>query len=292
MTSQVMGSPRPVGYAWAVSGLPDGSRFGSLLRSFRAARRLSQLEMALEAGISARHLSCLETGRAGPSREMVVLLAGVLDLPLRDRNVLLQAAGFVPIYPERDLADPALAAVRSSIEFLLERHAPYPAVVVDRTWTVRLANAPAIAVLGRFVADPAVLAGPLNLMRLLFEPSGSRPFVVNWEEVASMMIERLHREAVSGAGDNASRALLNDLLAMAGVPSDWRRPRISVDPSFLVPLRLSRGGCEIALYSAITTLGTPQDVTLQELRLETFLPADAASDRALRSMVEGCASVG
>jgi transcriptional regulator with XRE-family HTH domain len=289
MTSQVMGSPRPVGYALAVSALPDGSRFGSLLRSFRAARRLSQLEMALAAGISTRHLSCLETGRAGPSREMVVLLAGVLDLSLRDRNVLLQAAGFVPIYTESDLADPALAAIRSSIEFLLERHAPYPAVLVDRTWTVRLFNAPAIAVLARFVADPALLAGPLNLMRLLFDPAGSRPFIVNWEEVASMMIERLHREAASAAGDDASRGLLNELLAIEGVPSDWRRPRLSVDPSFMVPLRLSRGDCEIALYSAITTLGTPQDVTLQELRLETFLPADAASDRALRSMVEASA---
>jgi transcriptional regulator with XRE-family HTH domain len=245
--------------------------------------------MALAAGISARHLSCLETGRAGPSREMVALLAGVLDLSLRDRNALLQAAGFAPIYPESDLTDPALSSIRKAIEFLLERHAPYPAVVVDRTWTVLLSNAPAIHVIARFVADPALLGGPLNLMRLLFEPSGARPFIANWEEVASMMIERLHREAASGSGDDSSRRLLTELLAMEGVPSDWRRPRLNVEPSFLVPLRLSRGEHDIALYSAITTLGTPQDVTLQELRLETFLPADAASDRALRSMVEGAA---
>jgi transcriptional regulator with XRE-family HTH domain len=254
-------------------------QFGTLLRSWRQARHFSQLDLAGEAEVSARHISFLETGRAQPSRDMVMRLADVLDVPLRERNALLQAAGFAAGYRQTELSAPELAAVRRSLEFLLERHAPYPAVLVDRHWNLRLANRPAMVLLPRFV-DAAALQPPINVVRLLFRADGFRPHVVNWDEVAASLVDRLHREATLAATDPEARALLDEALA-TGAKADPR----AAPAQPIIPIHLRRGDLELRIFSAITTLGTPADVTLQELRLETFFPADEASDAALRKLV-------
>lgn len=261
-----------------------GPPFGALLRYWRGARNLSQLDLATEAGVSSRHLSFLENGRSQPSRDMVLMLAEVLEVPLREQNALLQAAGFAAAYGETDLDAPEMAAVRASIAFLLERHEPYPAVLLDRHWNVVMSNRGGTALMTRFVASPAALASPINVMRLLFRAEGARPFIRNWDELAAAMVQRLHREAAVAARDDGAHALLAEVLA-AGVPADWRTPRLGGELPVLVPMRLARDGIEVSLFSAITTLGTPLDVTLQELRLETFFPADESSDAAVRALV-------
>ncbi len=261
------------------------SPFGSLLRYWRGARKQSQLAVALEAGVSARHLSFLETGRARPSRDMVLLLADVLEVPLRERNALLSAAGFAHAYRETALWDPAMATVRRSIEFLLSRHEPYPAIVVDRRWDVQLMNAAATRVFGAFV-DPASLAPPINAMRILFEPGGLRPYIVNWHEFAAIVVQRLHREAMASASDEDAQALLAEALAADGVPEDWRTPDLDAVPSVVAHMRARKGDLDLSLFSAITTLGTAIDITLNELRIETFFPADDATDAALRALAD------
>ena len=185
-------------------------RFGELLRTWRQARKMSQLDVAVAAGVSSRHLSFLETGRLSqPSREMVIVLADVLDVPLRERNALLDAAGFAHRYRETGLDAPEMAPVRRSLEFLLARHEPYPAIVCNRRWDVMLNNAAALRMIALFVApDARALAPPVNVMRLLFAADGLRAHVVNWRELASVMVQRLHREALAH-GDDDARALLD-----------------------------------------------------------------------------------
>jgi transcriptional regulator with XRE-family HTH domain len=258
-------------------------RFGELLRTWRQARKRSQLDVAIAADISARHLSFLETGRSQPSREMVVLLAEVLDVPLRERNALLDAAGFAHRYRESGLDAPEMAPVRRSLAFLLERHEPYPAIVCNRRWDLLLANQAATRMVAHFVAPGArALAAPPNVMRLLFAPDGFRPHVVNWRELASVMVQRLHREALAHADDDA-RALL-DLALTSDVPADWRAPDLELAPSPIVPMHVKKGDLELRLFSALTTLGTAVDVTAHECRLETFFPADEATEQALRRL--------
>ena len=250
--------------------------FGDLMRYWRGARKWSQLDLAAEAEISSRHLSFLETGRAQPSREMVLRLAEVLDVPLRERNPLLAAAGFAPVYRETDLYSPALATVRKSIEFLLERHNPYPAVLVDRHWNLKLQNRAATVALAHFID---VVQPPVNVMRAMF---GMKAFITNWDEIAPVMIQRLHREALA-QGDAGSRALLDEIMKM-DIPNEWRVADLSNETPVIVPLCLRRGELALNLFSTVTTLGTPLDITLSELRLETFFPADDATDETLRKM--------
>jgi transcriptional regulator with XRE-family HTH domain len=245
---------------------------------------MSQLDVAVTAGVSARHLSFVETGRAQPSREMVLLLADVLEVPLRERNALLQAAGFAPGYRETDLGDAELGPIRRSLEFLLERHEPCPAVVCDRGWNLRMQNAAAIRLL-RAIVDPATIAPPLNIMRMVFAADGFRPYIVNWPELAGSLIQRLHREALAHGDDEAGDLL--DMALASGVPSGWRTVDLGAAPAAIVPMHLRKGDLELRLFSALTTLGTPLDVTVQELRLETFFPADPASEQTLRRLAGG-----
>jgi transcriptional regulator with XRE-family HTH domain len=261
------------------------SPFGQLLRYWRTERRRSQLDLAIDSDVSSRHVSFLETGRAKPSREMVLRLAEVLDVPLRDRNSLLHAAGFAPVYRESDLDDPALADIRRVVEFILEHHNPYPAVALDRHWQVLAQNRSAGVVLSRFVANPAALLPGVNLVDLLFSREGARPFIVNWDEAASAIVQRLHREVAFAPNDDEGRNLLAGVLAADEIPDDWRTPRLGSEHSPILPLHLKRDDLEVRLFSAITTLGTPLDVTLNELRLETFFPADEASNQVLRELV-------
>ncbi len=245
--------------------------FGEHLRDWRARRRVSQLDLALDADISARHLSFLETGRSRPSRDMVLRLAERLDTPLRERNVLLLAAGFAPVFGERPLDDPALAGALAAVREWLEAHEPYPALAVDRHWTLIAANA-TVGVLLEGV-DPALLQPPVNVLRLSLHPQGLLPRIVNAAEWRDHLLGRLRHQAAV-AGDPTLHALADELAALPGGPPRSARQEAN---EVLVPLVLRHGDATLSFISTTTVFGTPQDVTLSELMLETLLPADPAT---------------
>ncbi len=260
--------------------------FGSLLKTWRKARKRSQLDVALDAEISARHLSFVETGRSKPSREMVLLLADVLDVPLRERNALLGAAGFASIYRKSNLNSDEMAPIKRSIEFMLEHHNPFPAIVCDEQWNVVLQNRASMMLLPQFIADPSCVAdGPLNAMRLLFDPRAMRPFLVNWESLAGTLMQRLHREAQLAGPDDPLNKLIAELFEYGGVPEAWRIPRMLEIPEVVSAMHMKRDAIEISMFSAITTLGTPIDITAQDLRIETFFPADDRSRKLIVEMI-------
>jgi transcriptional regulator with XRE-family HTH domain len=254
------------------------SPFGSLLQHWRQVRRTSQLALAIEAEVSPRHICFLETGRARPSRDMVLLLASTLDIPLRERNLLLLAAGYAPAYRETQLDSPELGAVRGALQAILRQQEPYPAVVMNRSWDILTSNDAASRFFG-FLLDPATASGPANVIRMMFDPEGLRPFVVNWESVAEALITRIHREAVGGAPDPATVQLLEEVLAFPGVPRRWQRPDPETPLMPVIPVSFRKGTKTFAYFSTVTTLGTAQDVTLQELRIECFFPMDAETER-------------
>lgn len=246
--------------------------FGDHLRDWRKRRRLSQLDMALEAEISTRHLSFLETGRAKPSREMVLKLADHLEAPLRERNALLLAAGFAPMFGERGLDHPALADVRAAVSEWLAAHEPYPALAIDRRWNLVAANA-AVGPLLEGV-EPALLAPPLNVLRLSLHPGGLARRIVNLAEWRTHLFHRLRRELAAG-GDAELAALTAELEALPGPPP---RPGSAAAAEVLTPLVLrAPDGTTLSLITTTAVFGTPLDVTVAELMLETLLPADAAT---------------
>ena len=243
---------------------------GDLLRQWRGVRRLSQLALALEARTTARHVSFIETGRSQPSRAMVLRLARVLDVPIRERNQLLLAAGYAPVYPETGLAAEDAALVTAALTRMLESHEPYPAVVMDRHWNIVDRNRAAQALFGWLLSDRAAGEGPANLIRNFFDPQGLRPYVANWEEAANALLQRVHREAIGGVPDAETIALLDHVLAQPGVP----RPDLTRPLTPIIPVTFARNGRTFSYFSAVTTLGTPQDALLQELRVECLHPAD------------------
>ena len=252
---------------------------GSLLREWRQRRRLSQLDLACEAEISTKHLSFLETGRSAPSRDMVLHLAERLEVPLRERNVLLLAAGFAPMFPERALDDPALAAARKAVDVILAGHEPYPAIAVDRHWTLVAANRAVAPVMAG--VDPALLQPPVNAMRIALHPGGLAPRIVNFAEWRAHLLDRLRRQITISA-DPVLLALFGELRSY---PAPEGTGAESVDgPAVVVPLRLATEAGVLALVSTITVFGTPVDITLAELALETFFPADPATAEALRRL--------
>lgn len=261
------------------------SPFGRLLRQWRTLRGASQLRLATEAGVSSRHLSFVETGRSQPSREMVVRLAEALDVPLRERNALLAAAGFASVYRESRLDAPELEPVDRALEFLLERHEPFPAFLVDRCWRLVRGNRAGGRSLSRFVGSgPVWRESPPNLLKITLDPDGMRPWLVNWEEVAAWLVARLHREVAFAGPDEELAALLDEVLRIPGLPPACRAPDPGRTPQPVLPMHLKRDDLEVRLFSTITTIGTPQDVTLQDLRIESFMPADAASEARLREL--------
>ncbi len=265
-----------------------GSAFGPLLRQWRARRRMSQLDLAAEAEISSRHLSFIETGRAGPSREMVRLLAQVLDVPLRDRNALLTAAGYAPIYRETRLEAPAMAQARRALDFILRQQEPYPALVLDRHWNVLDVNEGSARVQQAFLDAAAVAElGPPNAMRLMFHPRAFRPYIVNWEATAASLIQWLHRDALSGFADTETRALLQELLSYPDVPRHWRTLDLEASTAPFLPIEFSKDELSLRYFTTLTSLGTPHDITLQELRIECFFPADEATEAASRRLAGG-----
>jgi transcriptional regulator with XRE-family HTH domain len=250
---------------------------GDLLREWRQRRRLSQLDLAIQAGVSARHLSFVETGRARPSSEMIRHLAEELGVPLRDRNALLLAGGYAPAYPERTLAEPELNAVRAALRRVLAGHLPYPAVVVNRWWELVDAN-PAIATFTEH-ADPALLEPPVNVLRLSLHPRGMAPRIVNLTQWRAHLLTRLHRQA-QATGDPRLAALHAELKAYPGAGAA-QSSAAADHADVVVPLRYRTPGGELSFISFTAVIGTPMDITLEELAIESFYPADDATAQAL-----------
>jgi len=247
----------------------EPARIGPLLRDWRERRRMSQLDLALGAGVSARHVSFIETGRSKPSAEMVVQLAEYLDVPLRDRNGLLLAAGYAPAYGQRGLDEPEMGPVRDAIDRVLRGHEPYPAVVVDRHWGLMAANR-TVPILTEGSADH-LLEPPANVLRIALHPEGMAPRIINLGEWRAHLLDRLGRQAVA-SGDPALFALHEEL---AGYPGGGGGHSVDLEAGEIaVPLRVRAGDAELAFISTATTFGTAVDVTVSELSIESFFPAD------------------
>ena len=254
---------------------------GPLLRDWRQRRRLSQLDVSARAAISTRHLSFLETGRARPSREMVLHLAEELDVPLRERNTLLVAAGFAPVYQETPLEGDDMATVRETLQQLLASHEPNPALVVDRQWNLVLANS-AIGLLLTGVS-PALLTPPVNVLRVALHPDGLAPNIANFEEWSGHVLSRLARE-VTATGDPQLAALYDELKELPGVSEhEVSVPQGDGASRLMVTLRLKSPAGDLTFFTTVATFGRAIDITLAEMSIESFFPADAATAAALRA---------
>ena len=258
--------------------VPARSPFGVLLRHWRSGRGLSQLALATEAGISTRHLSFLETGRAQPSRAMVELLAGMLDVPLSERNSLLLAAGYAPTYERRPLSAPDLLPVQRALDFILKQQEPYPALVIDGDWNIVNRNRAAERIFGLFV-DPPAEGRVVNTMRSMFHPRGLRQSVVNWEELAVRMLYKIHRDAATGVNEAAIQ-LREEVMQYPGVAPLWKIVDVDTPAPAMMTMKLKKGEWSLTFFSTISTLGMPCDVALQDLSVECFVPADCATEEA------------
>ncbi|HEX7643370.1 MAG TPA: helix-turn-helix transcriptional regulator [Burkholderiaceae bacterium] len=257
---------------------------GDYIRTWRQRRRMSQLDLALDAGISQRHLSFLESGRSAPSREMLIRLTERLDVPLRERNAMLLAAGFAPLYAERSLEDPDMDAARHAIERVLRGHEPYPALAVDRHWNLVAHNAAVLPLLDA-VADPALLQPPVNVLRLSLHPQGLAGRIANLAEWRDHLLDRLRRQ-IAVTNDPVLADLLQEL---AAYPVHGKLAALHAEPlsdhgGVLVPLELITDAGLLSLISITSVFGTPRDVTLSELALEAFFPANAETAQILQRL--------
>ncbi len=259
--------------------------FAASLRLWRRKRGLSQLELAGRAGISQRHLSFLELGRASPSRDMVVRLAIALDVPLRQHNSLLMAAGFAPVWRQTNLAAPEFAQIRTALDFMLTQQEPFPAVVVDRHWNLLQSNSGAIRLV-EFLVGPLPPDATINLADALVAPDVLRPHLVNWIEVVGYFIRSVEADAVAD-GTAETAALLKRLLAHEGVHAAVNSPPVDLAIAPVLPMHFRKGTTDLRLFTTIATLGIPQDITLQELRIESFFPMDEATTGVLREWMAG-----
>jgi transcriptional regulator with XRE-family HTH domain len=261
------------------------SPVGTLFRYWRRERNMSQLALAAESDVTPRHICFIETGRARPSREMVLHLADTLEVPFRERNALLLAAGFAPIYRESNLDAPELAPARAALDAILRQQEPYPAVVMNRHWDILATNRAAARFFGLLLGD-VTAAEPANVVRLIFSPNGLRPYIVNWDDVAEALIGRVHRESVGGVVDETTAALLRNVLAYPDVPTQWSMLNLDRPFAPLIPVVFRQGSRTFSYFSTVTTLGTPQDITLQEIRIECFFPLDEETKRQARELAE------
>ena len=268
--------------AYADHARIDGG-FSGLLRDWRRKRRLSQLDLALSSGVSQRHISFLESGRANPSRTMILQLSETLEVPLRERNILLEAAGFAPLFRTRPLDDPQMIQVMSAVRMILTAHEPFPAVAMDRAWNVRMANRPFDLLSGMLGEDlwERLGGGPRNLMRLFFHPRGIRPLVTNWAAVGPLIWRRARREA-DMLGGQEMKAVLADLAPYQDAEVLWSAADTALVP--VLPFNLRVGDQAISMFAIISTLGTAQDVTADELRIETLFPADPGTEALFRGI--------
>jgi len=254
--------------------------FAATLRWWRRQRGVSQLDLAGRAEISQRHLSFMELGRASPSRDMVMRLAGALDVPLRQHNALLIAAGFAPVWRQTDLAAPELSQIRSALDYMLAQQEPFPGVAVDRHWNLLQANAGAVRLI-EFLVGPLAPGTPVNLADALVAPDVLRPYLVNWTDVVRYFVRSVEADA-DADGTPETAALHERLLAYDGV-----RAAVSAAPTELamtpvLPMHFRKGATELMLFTTLATLGIPQDITLQELRIECFFPMNDATAGILR----------
>ncbi len=278
------------------------SAFGQLLRHWRQIRSVSQLELSAQAETSQRYISFLESGRARPSRDMIVRLSETLDIPLRERNRLFIAAGFAPVYPEGRLDGPELSAVREGLELLLTYSEPHATIVVDRYWNLIMGNRATLSLFNEFINLETVWSemsqdGDKNILRMLFHPKGLRPFISNWETVAYQTLNRARREHMNMGGDANAEMILEEIIQYEGFPKGWITPDwCDAPPQPVASFELEKQGLKLVFHSLIATFGTPQDVTLQELRVETFLPSNREtadymkwlSNRGNGKVVEEC----
>jgi transcriptional regulator with XRE-family HTH domain len=259
--------------------------FASRLRWWRRHRGLSQLELAGRADISQRHLSFMELGRASPSREMVMRLAATLDVPLRQHNAFLIAAGFAPVWRQTDLAAPELSEVRSALDYMLAQQEPFPAVAVDRHWNLLQANSGAVRLV-EFLVGPLAPGTPINMADALVAPDVLRPHLVNWADVTRYFLRSVEADAAAD-GTPETAALLQRLLAYQGVREAVKSAPDGPSVAPVLPMHFRKGNIDLRLFTTIATLGTPQDITLQELRIECFFPMDSATAGLLRGWVAG-----
>ncbi|NWF45738.1 helix-turn-helix transcriptional regulator [Hydrogenophaga sp. D2P1] len=257
---------------------------GDHLRHWRQLRRLSQLDLAAEAELSTRHLSCVETGKASPSRELVLRLCERLAVPLRERNAWLVAAGYAPMYREHAMDDPSMLAARRAVQHILDSHQPWPAVAFDRHWNLVMANR-MVAPLLAGVA-PELLQGPVNLLRISLHPGGLAPRIANLNQWREHLFARL-RQQIHQTGDEGLADLLTELMAYPAQPADAAQLLDGEHPGVLMPFLFQTPGGTLHLISTTTVFGSPVDITLQELALETFFPGDEATADALRAMAAG-----
>ncbi len=259
------------------------SGFPLLLKTWRQKRRLSQLELALSACVSQRHISFLESGRAKPSRSMILQLSETLEVPLRERNDWLTAAGFAPVFKARPLDDPQMNQVMNAVRMMLKNHEPFPAVAIDRAWNIRMANAPFEMLNAMLGADLWQRLGGMerNLMRLFFHPNGIQPFVTNWRAIAPLLWHRAQREA-EALGGQEMKLVLTELNPYQDAYTLWAAEDAALVP--VLPLEIEKDGVRISLFTVIATFGTAQDVTADELRIESLFPADAATEKLFRAV--------
>lgn len=256
---------------------------GTLIKQWRAARSKSQLALALHAGVSARHLSFVESGRASPSREFIVTIANALDVPLRERNAMFLAAGYAPMYSQQSLTSDDFGRVRFALDRLLAHQEPYPAVLLDRHWNVLQANraAPKLFALFMDTAASATPSEPPNLLRTMFSDSGMRPSVANWDVVSQTLVKRVYREAVGGVPDAETLNLLHEIGAPANVMQDVHGDTEALLP--FIPIVLRKPGLELSFFSMIMSVGAPTDVTAQELRIECLFPSNDFTEQFARA---------
>ncbi|WGS52681.1 helix-turn-helix transcriptional regulator [Paraburkholderia sp. D15] len=256
----------------------SSNELGALLRHWRDMRGVSQLDLSFNAGVSQRHISFIESGRSVPSRQMVLDIAQTLDVPLRERNTLLLAAGYAPVYADTAWNAAEMQSVTKALDRMLRQHEPFPAIVMDRYWNVLMTNASAPRFFNCFI-DMAARKGPRNMLHLIFDPDGMRPFVAEWQTVADSLIQRVHRESVGRVIDDTTRELLDALRAYPDVAVDLSSGRASnTDPAStsmpVIPIGFIKNGRVLKYFSMVASVGTPQTIAAQELRIECMFPAD------------------
>lgn len=257
--------------------MTSSALFPALLKYWRRERGMSQLDFALTADVSTRHLSYLETGRAKPSREMVLRLASVLNVPMREQNAMLRAAGFEAEFEEPSFEAGMTREVQTVLDTMLRAHEPYPMVIMNHRYDALRVNDSGQRLLATFIDDPSALPAPLNLFLILLDDRLCKPYVVEWERTARFMLARLQRECLLSPQDEALQDLLRSALEYA--PDDWREPNLSAPMDALMTFRLKRGDLELALVTTLTVFSAPQNVTLEELRIESYFPADEQTRR-------------
>jgi transcriptional regulator with XRE-family HTH domain len=253
------------------------SAVGALLRHWRDVRGKSQFELSMDTAVSQRHISFIESGRSAPGRQTLMDIASALDIPLRDRNTLLLAAGFAPLYSEGAWNGQEMRSVTRALERMLQQHEPFPAIVMDRYWNVLMANESAPRFFNSFTPAAVGGEGPRNMLHLMFDPERMRPFVANWESLAKGLLERVFRESIGRIVDAKTRELLAELIAYPDVKTEWQTSRAASDLP-VIPMSFVKDGTVLNYFSMVTTVGAPQTAAAQELRIECMFPADDATE--------------